>query len=348
MGGSVNLRGGGQYQVPNVDGGQGYNPTYAPSGYGARFGGRGNYGGDYGMPPTFDGPGYGDFGGQYPGTSTGGKGFQQQMPMQAPVMSPFVGSPQLTYDTSTGGKGFQTPPSPSQSTAYAPMNIPRMSFAQPQFYYPTIANQMGMLGGLGGLGNMYLMPRPPMQMASYPALQPPAPQPTSTGGKGFRNRPPGTPTPPTPPVTTGGKGFQPSQPDVSRPPPAPSDNDYYNPDLNPVQPPTTLTPVAPPPFNFNNYPEYPRPIEDMAARPYSPPTGVSGPYPAYNQSEYVPEYDMPPQADYQQTPAPAYTQPDTYPRPIEEPSSPADVYVPPEEREYFPERNGDFGMETID
>jgi hypothetical protein len=123
----------------------------------------------------------------------------------------------MSYDASTGGKGFQTRQAPSQAVAYAPMNIPRMSFAQPSFYYPSIANQMAGLGGLGGLGaTQPLIPRPPMQMASYPALQPPT-QPT---------------TPSAPPIATGGKGFQPNMPGRGYRP-----NTPYNPGITAVAPP---------------------------------------------------------------------------------------------------------------
>jgi len=345
MGGRVNLQGGGQYQMPSVQGGEGYNPSYTPSGYGARFGGRGNYGGGYGMPQTYDGGGYGDFGGQYPGVSTGGKGFQQpQYNYQpAPVMQPYVDQ------TSTGGKGFQPRPTPSQSVAYAPMNIPRMSFAQPQFYYPNIGNQManlnanygiGGLGAMGAFGNYGMVRRPtlPDEMQMYPALQPPTPPtqpsapPIATGGKGFQ---PNQPTMP-PPTSTGGKGFQPNpvRPDVGVPSrpynPDEPDYNYYNPDLNSVQPPTTLKPVAPPTFDYGNYPSYPRPGRTLpedeqiySTMPTTPPAGLIVPN----------EPSMPDETYDQYTPT--------------EPASPTDNYAAPE-REYFPEQGGDFGMETLD
>ncbi|NCW72730.1 MAG: hypothetical protein EBW12_07000 [Actinobacteria bacterium] len=238
MGGSVNLQGGGQYSMPNI---QGYGQNAAnigqsAAGFGSRFGNRfGDRG--YGPPPQYDG-GYGDFG-DYGGVSTGGKGFQQQPQYQpAPVMQPYVDQ------VSQGGKGFQPRQTPSQSVAYAPMNIPQMQLAQPGFYYPNIGSQManlnanygmGGLGAMGAFGNYPMMPRQPAPMQMYPALQPVAPQPTSTGGKGMRTKPPGgmqpsrpgygPPTQPGyPPVGTGGKGFQPNPP-------------YQPPDEPPYQPP---------------------------------------------------------------------------------------------------------------
>jgi hypothetical protein len=175
MGGAINLQGGGQYQAPNVTGASqpapsvsnaaarfnqrmDYEPTYDVGG----FGGYGDYGGGYGGYG-----GYGNYGGGYGGgygnVSTGGKGFQQQQYQPAPVLRPYVDT------VSTGGKGFQGRPTPSQATAYAPMNIPQMSFARPAYYYPSVAGQMANLSanyGMGGLGAMGayqpLIPRPAM------------------------------------------------------------------------------------------------------------------------------------------------------------------------------------------
>ena len=259
MGGSVNLQNGGSYSMPNIEGygqrvagyGQGaanYGTT-AP-GYGARYGM-----GNYGMPEVYDG-GYGDFGGQYPGVSTGGKGFQQPSYQPAPVLSPYTTSPELSYDTSTGGKGFQTRQTPAESVAYAPMNIPQMQLAQPAFYYPNIGSQManlnanygiGGLGAMGAFGNYPMIPRPQPQMQAYPALTaPPAyrpPTPTSTGGKGMTTQPPQQPPPPPPtpgypPVGTGGKGFVPNQPDIAYP-------DYTGPDYSAPDTDQILRPVRP-------------------------------------------------------------------------------------------------------
>lgn len=267
MGGSVNLQGGGQYSMPNI---QGYGQNAAnigqsAAGFGSRFGNRfGDRG--YGPPPQYDG-GYGDFG-DYGGVSTGGKGFQQQPAYQpAPVLSPFTTSPQLTYDTSTGGKGFQTRQTPAQSVAYAPMNIPQMQLAQPGFYYPNIGSQManlnanygmGGLGAMGAFGNYPMMQRQPAPMQMYPALAPPPPPPpTSTGGKGMRTKPPRTPPggygPPTqpgyPPVGTGGKGFQPSQP--FEPPPHPMyPNEPDVPDYGKTGGDDVLRPVRPEDFRM--------------------------------------------------------------------------------------------------
>lgn len=249
MGGSVNLQGGGQYSMPNI---QGYGQNAAnygqsAAGFGNRFGSRGGMG-NYGMPQQYDG-GYGDYGGQFGNVSTGGKGFQQQPSYQpAPVMQPYVDM------TSTGGKGFQARPTPSQATAYAPMNIPQMQLAQPAFYYPNIGSQManlnanygiGGLGAMGAFGNYPMMPRQPAPMQMYPALAPPPPPPppTSTGGKGMRTQPPQQPPPPPPtpgypPVGTGGKGFVPNEPSPQYP-------GYTQPDYTDRGDDSILRPVRP-------------------------------------------------------------------------------------------------------
>ncbi len=237
MGGSVNLQGGGQYSMPNI---QGYGQSVSGMGRQATGFERGirDYNSqDYGIPPGYDAAGlgmnygrttgnYGGYGG-YGNVSTGGKGFQQNQPNYepAPVMQPYVDQ------VSSGGKGMRS--TPSQSVAYAPMNIPQMQLAQPSFYYPNIGSQManlnanygmGGLGAMGAFGNYPMMPRQPAPMQMYPALQPVAPPPTSTGGKGFRANPPTLPParPPTqpsiPPVSTGGKGFTPGPTEREVPP----------------------------------------------------------------------------------------------------------------------------------
>jgi len=223
MGGSVNLKGGGQYQMPTTGTGESYSPSYTPSGYGARYGGYGQqyggfgqqYGSGMGLGQGLEGIDLNNI----PNVSTGGKGFQQQPQYNyqpAPVMRPYVDQ------VSTGGKGFQPRQTPSQSVAYAPMNIPGMSFAQPRYFYPNISQQMLGLGGMGGLGAtmpMYQRPGISGSGITYPALQPPAPP------------------PPPPPTSTGGKGFQPS-------PVMP--NTPINPNLRPVMPNNpSLAPVSP-------------------------------------------------------------------------------------------------------
>ena len=305
MGGSVNLQGGGQYSMPNI---QGYGQNAAnigqsAAGFGSRFGNRG-----YGPPPQYDG-GYGDYG-DYGGVSTGGKGFQQQPQYQpAPVMQPYVDQ------VSQGGKGFQPRQTPSQSVAYAPMNIPQMQLAQPGFYYPNIGSQManlnanygmGGLGAMGAFGNYPMMMRQPAPMQMYPALQPAAP-PTSTGGKGMRTKPPGgmqpsrpgygPPTQPGyPPVGTGGKGFQPNPP--FQPPTQPTyPNEPDIPDYGKTGGDDVLRPVRP---------------EDVYAGYRQPGIGSSGPEP-------MPQYDEPPirQPDYFPTRRPMeeepFVQPPTVP-----------------------------------
>jgi hypothetical protein len=305
MGGSVNLQGGGQYSMPNI---QGYgqnaaNMGQSAVGYGRRYGM-----GDYGPPPRYDG-GYGDYGGQYgggyDGVSTGGKGFQQPTYQPAPVLSPYVSTPQMSYDASTGGKGFQTRQTPSQSVAYAPMNIPQMQLAQPSFYYPNIGSQManlnanygmGGLGAMGAFGNYPMMPRQPAPMQMYPALQPAAPPPTSTGGKGFRTGPVkpsrpgyGPPTQPGyPPVGTGGKGFQPTPPTQ---PTYPNEPEYRPPGGEDV-----LRPVRPDVpdygYDFLRQPDTPptrdrrdfEPQEPVYAQPYT------GPEPRIPEEYDRPEY----------------------------------------------------------
>jgi hypothetical protein len=308
MGGSVNLQGGGQYSMPNI---QGYGQNAAnigqsAAGFGSRFGNR--YGrGNYGPPPQYDG-GYGDYGGQYGDVSTGGKGFQQQPAYQpAPVMQPYVDQ------VSTGGKGFEGRQTPSQSVAYAPMNIPQMQLAQPSFYYPNIGSQManlnanygmGGLGAMGGFGNYPMMPRQPAPMQMYPALAPPPPPPqTSTGGKGFRTGPVkpsrpgmfppdgGQPQPPGyPPVGTGGKGFQPTPP-TQPPPPEPDYRDY-------------VEPAYPDYGGKYGQPDYSRPEQDDVLRPVRPedymrgdipsPGGIA--YPQYGVSE---QYGVGPQRPFE-------------------------------------------------
>jgi hypothetical protein len=223
MGGSVNLKGGGQYQMPTTGTGESYSPSYTPSGYGARYGGYGQqyggfgqqYGSGMGLGQGLEGIDLNNI----PNVSTGGKGFQQQPQYNyqpAPVMRPYVDQ------VSTGGKGFQPRQTPSQSVAYAPMNIPGMSFAQPRYFYPNISQQMLGLGGMGGLGAtmpMYQRPGISGSGITYPALQPPAP-------------------PPPPPTSTGGKGFQPSPVMPNTPP--------INPSLRPVMPNNpSLAPVSP-------------------------------------------------------------------------------------------------------
>jgi hypothetical protein len=238
MGGSVNLRGGGQYQMPTTGTGETYSPSYTPSGYGARYGG---YGQQYGGFGQQYGPGIGLGQGlegvdlnNIPNVSTGGKGFQQQPQYNyqpAPVMQPYVNQ------VSTGGKGFQNRQTPAQSVAYAPMNIPQMQLAQPSFYYPNIGSQManlqatsglGGLGALGAFGNYPMMPRQPAPMQMYPALQ--QPPPTSTGGKGFR------PNPPTQPPM-----LPPRNPNPDLRPVLPS-----NPNLSPVSPRNPFEPTVQP------------------------------------------------------------------------------------------------------
>jgi hypothetical protein len=224
MGGSVNLKGGGQYQMPTTGTGESYSPSYTPSGYGARYGGYGQqyggfgqqYGSGMGLGQGLEGIDLNNI----PNVSTGGKGFQQQPQYNyepAPVMRPYVDQ------VSTGGKGFQPRQTPSQSVAYAPMNIPGMSFAQPRYFYPNISQQMLGLGGMGGLGAtmpMYQRPGISGSGITYPALQPPAPP------------------PPPPPTSTGGKGFQPSPVMPNTPP--------INPNLRPVMPNNpSLAPVSP-------------------------------------------------------------------------------------------------------
>jgi hypothetical protein len=304
MGGSVNLQGGGQYSMPNI---QGYgqnaaNMGQSAAGFGSRFGSRGGMG-NYGMPPQYDG-GYGDYGGQYGGVSTGGKGFQQPNYGPAPVMQPYVDQ------ISTGGKGFQPRQTPSQSVAYAPMNIPQMQLAQPAFYYPNIGSQManlnanygiGGLGAMGAFGNYPMMPRQPAPMQMYPALAPPPPPPpppTSTGGKGFKtgpvnpSRPPsrpgygppvgGQPQPPGyPPVGTGGKGFQPTQPTDPTQPTYPNEPEYRPPGGEDV-----LRPVRPdvPDYDYDSFrqrdtpptrnPQDFEPQEPVYTQPYEPDTPV--------------------------------------------------------------------------
>lgn len=306
MGGSVNLQGGGQYSMPNI---QGYGQNAAnygqtAAGFGSRFGM-----GNYGMPQQYDG-GYGDYGGQFGNVSTGGKGFQQQPSYQpAPVMQPYVDM------TSTGGKGFQARPTPSQATAYAPMNIPQMQLAQPAFYYPNIGSQManlnanygiGGLGAMGAFGNYGMVRRPtlPDQMQAYPALAPPPPPPppTSTGGKGMRTKPPGVmqpsrpgygpPTQPGyPPVGTGGKGFQPNPP--FQPPPQPT---YPNePDV----------------------PDYVKTGGDDVLRPVRPEDGSPSlnPFdPNFSSNYFSPDIDR-----YNPTVMPAYENPDVTERPLPTP-----------------------------
>lgn len=288
MGGSVNLQSGGQYSMPNI---QGYGQAVSGVGRGTSGFERGirdnNYQ-DYGIPPGYDAAGLGmnysgNYGGNYGGyggygnVSTGGKGFQQQPNYQpAPVMQPYVDQ------VSSGGKGMRS--TPSQSVAYAPMNIPQMQLAQPGFYYPNIGSQManlnanygmGGLGAMGAFGNYPMMMRQPAPMQMYPALQPVAPPPTSTGGKGFRANPPTLPPaqPPTqpaiPPVSTGGKGFQPG-PTAPDTPPMVRDVEI----TPPIQLPTGGVPQ-----------------DDMYLRPVSP--GQPSQPPPLPQSIFVPGYTGP-------------------------------------------------------
>jgi len=231
MGGSVNLKGGGQYQMPTTGTGESYSPSYTPSGYGARYGGYGQQYGGYGQQyGSGMGLGQGLEGidlNNIPNVSTGGKGFQQQPQYNfqpPPVMQPY------TSQISTGGKGFQQQ-TPAQSVAYAPMNIPGMSFAQPRYFYPNLSQQMLGLGGMGGLGAtmpMYQRPGISGSGITYPALQPPAPPPpTSTGGKGFR---PSPVMPDTPPINP---NLRPAVPN--------------NPTLTPVSPRNPFEPTVQPP-----------------------------------------------------------------------------------------------------
>ncbi|MDI9407666.1 MAG: hypothetical protein QM523_00295 [Candidatus Pacebacteria bacterium] len=310
MGGSVNLQGGGQYQTPNIQGyGQGVSNIGRQS-TGFQRGIRDNNPQDYGIPPGYDAAGlgmnydgnyggnYGNYGGNYGNygnyggygnVSTGGKGFQQQPAYQpAPVMQPYVDQ------VSSGGKGFRS--TPSQSTAYAPMNIPQMQLAQPGFYYPNIGSQMANmnanygtnnLGAMGAFGNYPMMPRQPAPMQMYPALQPVAPPQTSTGGKGFRSNPPMLPParPPTqpgiPPVSTGGKGFQPGQPTVPDTPPTREVYSPVMPDIGGVpQDDTYLRPVAP------GQPSQPPPLPQSIFVPgYTGPTGNFSPNQPFVPSE---------------------------------------------------------------
>lgn len=351
MGGSVNLQGGGQYQMPNI---QGYGQAVSGVGRGTsgfERGIRDNSYQDYGIPPGYDAAGLGmnysgNYGGNYGGyggygnVSTGGKGFQQQPNYQpAPVMRPYVDQ------VSSGGKGMRS--TPSQSVAYAPMNIPQMQLAQPGFYYPNIGSQManlnanygiGGLGAMGAFGNYPMMPRQPAPMQMYPALQPVAPPPTSTGGKGFRANPPTLPPaqPPTqpaiPPVSTGGKGFQPGQPTVPDTPPArevyspvmpetggvPQDDMYLRP-VSPDQPPPLPQSIFVPGYtgptgNFSpDQPSNPR-FDERYEEPYMPetPTGL---VPDLRQDDrfvpseerYTPEVPIGFASE-----APAYAQPTSY------------------------------------
>jgi hypothetical protein len=297
MGGSVNLQGGGQYSMPNI---QGYGQNAAnigqtAAGFGSRFGNRG-----YGPPPQYDG-GYGDYG-DYGGVSTGGKGFQQQPQYQpAPVMQPYVDQ------VSQGGKGFQPRQTPSQSVAYAPMNIPQMQLAQPSFYYPNIGSQManlnanygmGGLGAMGAFGTYPMMPRQPAPMQMYPALAPPPPPPTSTGGKGMRTKPPGgtqpsrpgygPPTQPGyPPVGTGGKGFQPqppTQPTYPNEPDIPYPSEPDVPDYGKTGSDQFLRPVRPEDYMYQDY------GRRGDRSDFMPPTAYPAPY----QPTIAEEYDRPP------------------------------------------------------
>jgi hypothetical protein len=329
MGGSVNLQGGGQYSMPNI---QGYGQNAAnigqsAAGFGSRFGNRfGDRG--YGPPPQYDG-GYGDFG-DYGGVSTGGKGFQQQPQYQpAPVMQPYVDQ------VSQGGKGFQPRQTPSQSVAYAPMNIPQMQLAQPGFYYPNIGSQManlnanygmGGLGAMGAFGNYPMMQRQPAPMQMYPALAPPPPPPpppTSTGGKGMRTKPPGgmqpsrpgygPPTQPGyPPVGTGGKGFQPSPPfQPPTQPTYPSEPDI--PDYGKTGGDQFLRPVRPEDYMDQDYGRRRFGSDVMPRDVYPTPL---------DQSTVAEEYDRPPmmEPDYYPTRGPIGQVADEYDRaPIMEP-----------------------------
>lgn len=293
MGGSVNLQGGGQYQTPNIQGyGQGVS-NMGRQATGFERGIRDNNPQDYGIPPGYDAAGLGmnydgNYGGNYGGY--GGYGFRQNQPNYdpAPVMQPYVDQ------VSSGGKGFR--PTPAQSVAYAPMNIPQMQLAQPGFYYPNIGSQManlsgrygmGGLGAMGAFGNYPMMPRQPAPMQMYPALQPVAPPQTSTGGKGFRSNPPMLPParPPTqpgiPPVSTGGKGFQPGQPTVPDTPPTREVYSPVMPDIGGVpQDDTYLRPVAP------GQPSQPPPLPQSIFVPgYTGPTGNFSPNQPFVPSE---------------------------------------------------------------
>ena len=328
MGGAINLQGGGQYQAPNVTGTSqpapsvsnaaarfnrrmDYEPTYDVGG----FGGYGDYGGGYG--------GYGNYGGGYggynqPSVSTGGKGFQQQQYQPAPVLNPYVDT------VSTGGKGMQSRQTPSQATAYAPMYIPQMSFAQPAYYYPSVAGQMANLSanyGMGGLGAMGayqpLISRPRMSyrpdMGTQYGTQQYMPQ------QQYRQPPPqqqqpldqnrlnsllsslfGFGSPSYPPA------YQPpSQPPYSYNPP--TSEPTYEPPYEPTPTPTP-TPASTPSFG-------PLPVDFSSLTNYQQPTPAPTPTPPiYSRPEPLEDYDRRPMVD--DTVPVNYQQPITYEEPI--------------------------------
>jgi len=385
MGGSVNLQGGGQYQTPNVSAspqvGGGYGPrfknlqddrAYNPSQYGNYDGG--SYGSDYG--------GYGGYGGGFRGgygnVSTGGKGFQQQPQYEpAPVMRPYVDQ------VSTGGKGFQGRPTPSQATAYAPMGIPQMQFARPAFYYPTLANQMAGFGGLGGFGAYQpMISRPAMntympQVQAYnPYPQPRAyqPQPYPTGYEppqplrpppGFQNptyQPPEpTPQPPVyqppqPPVGAYPDGGydrygpsnpvdqQPLSPDVyasNQPPPAPPIQSYYPQQQQfQAQPQAAQQSSVP----YTQSADEQRAKEIMNRSYTNPGAGISS-----EELKFLEQYDAQKQAASSNYEALAAEQ-----RRLLGLNAPTGLMGAPlaanpqEEREYAPERFGDFQQQLLD
>lgn len=316
MGGSVNLQGGGQYQMP----GAGYSGMQ----------------GSVNAPQTAD---------QYAASMAARQ--PAQTGARGPIsFNPFTGEPDYSYDPGYAAEpanpwtgtpapvqnpyyayGNQTAPwmTASEATGYAPMNIPNMSFARPQFYYPSISNQMAFMqgmggygGGLGGMGYGGYMGMPgyfsglgamgsymPMMQRSYPTYQ--NQYPALGGNAGYQPRMPARPTAYGSGTSTGGKGMQTPQQQPTTP-----TTPTYNPALSPVAPPTNqnLNPVAPPPVT----PAYRPPEPQLTYERPTPPT-VQPTYPTVDQP-------LEPELTYER-PTPPTVEP-TYPVVNPEPEQPFD------------------------
>lgn len=253
MGGSVNLQGGGQYQMPGAGyaGMQGsVNAPQTADQYAAAQAARqqqqptypqGPFAFDINNPDSWNPGNWGNTGADTSNPWTG---------TAAPVQNPYY------------AYGNQTAPmmTASEATGYAPMNIPGMQLARPSFYYPSISNQMAFMGGmggmygggLGGMGYGGYMGMPgyfsglgamgsymPMMQRSYPTYS--NPYPALGGFAQYQPRDPGRAY--ASGTSTGGKGMRTTQQQPSTPA-----TPTYNPSLQPVAPPSplTLSPVAPP------------------------------------------------------------------------------------------------------
>lgn len=326
MGGSVNLQGGGQYQMPGA-----------------------NYAGMQGSvnaPQTAD---------QYAATIAARQ--PAQTGPRGPIsFNPFTGEPDYSYDPGIGADttnpwtgtpapvqnpyyayGNQTAPmmTASEATGYAPMNLPGMNLARPQFYYPGIAAQMAGLQGMGayggygtsmggkgmqtspfGFGAGYMgMPGyfsglgaagayMPMARRSYPTYQ--NPYPALSPVAAYQPRPPSGPTTAGAGTSTGGKGAQ-----TSAPTQAASNDPYvrFRNDPTAIFPSAPATPAAPTTSTTPPPPAYNPNLSPVAPPVLTAPTPVRPIIqPTYPQTELPPE----PTLTYER-PTPPVIEP-TYPQ----------------------------------